>query len=237
MNPPRLAKWPEFDLERLSGALMRVDLQEARYLAVGEYHNVVDLLLRAGAAACLLDREADAMTYVERAATQTDEWTRMVDARVVQASSYREFAAARGMLALALVDAPDDAGWRFLAQTANEGLSTVQNARLAAAILVGDADTALAAAKQCELTDAGLGLPFKRFALALFDRDHTGVRKHLQIWLEEKAEATMTHDWGAYNEVPLEVSGAMAAAARQGMRVTMDSVRILPRFRAAGASS
>jgi hypothetical protein len=230
-----MTTWPEFDADRLSGTLMRVDLQEARFLAVGEYHNVVDLLMRAAAAACLLDREEDGMAFVRRAAERTDEWTLMVESRVVPASTYREFAAARGMLATALCDAPEAVGWRFLSQTANEGPGPAQNARLAAAILVGDADSAIQATKLCELTDAGLGVPFKRFALALFDRDHAGVRKSLSLWLEEKAEATMTHDWGAYNEVPLEVSGAIAAAWLLGVRVTMDSPRILPRFRVAHA--
>lgn len=226
-----MALWPEFDPDRLAGALMRVDLQEARYLAVGEYHNVVDLLMRAAAAACLLDREEDALVYVRRAAERMDEWTRMVDARVVQAAGYSEFAAARGLLAVALVEGPDEIGWRFLAQTAGAGAGTVQNARVAAAVLVGDAETAIAASRLCELSDAGLGLPFKRFALALFDHDHNAIRKHLSVWLDEKAEATMTHDWGFYNEVPIEVSGAIAAAWRQGIKVRVDSYRVLPRFR------
>ena len=42
----------------------------------------------------------------------------------------------------------------------------------------------------------------------------------------------MTHEWGAYNEVPIEVNGALALADRAGRTVPVASNRVLTRFRA-----
>lgn len=223
--------WPEYDLDRLSGSLLRVELYEARYLAVGEYHNVVDHLLRTAAAACLLDREADALTYIQRAATRTEEWLGMVDARIVPMTLFGELAATRGLLAVAIVGGKEEIGWRFLAQTANSPAGSVHNARLAACLLVGDADTADKSAKLCELADAGLGLPWRRFVTAVFAREHAAARKQIDVWLQEKQESTLTHEWGAYNEVPIEVSGALAAAARMGLPIKVSTNRVMTAFR------
>lgn len=232
-----MSAWPDFDDERLTGNLLRVDLYEGRYLAVREYHNVVNHLLRSASAACLLDREPLALELIARAATRTAEW---VEHGGQRPAPYADLAATRGLLALALhPDAADEGGAprhtarAFLRQTAESPAGSVQNARLAAASLLGEWEAVRAAAKACELADAGLGLPWKRLVLALDARDAAGVAKAAQTWLREKMEATHTNEWGAYNEVPIEVSAALGLAALHGMDVRLDTNRVMTRFRQA----
>lgn len=233
-----MSVWPDYDDERLTAALLRVDLQEGRYLAVREYHHVVNHLVRSAAAACLLDREPYAMALIARAGARTEEWVAAGAQDRARQATYADLAATRGLLALALRrDAAEEGGtaWRtahaFLRQTAQAPLGAVQNARLAAAALAGDGEALQAAARGCELADAGLGLPWKRLALAIDARDAAGVARAAQTWLRERSEATQTNEWGAYNDVPIEVSGALALAAVHGLDVRLDSNRILTRFR------
>ncbi len=232
-----MSTWPEVDSERLSGVLLRVDLYENRYLAVGEYHNVVNHLLRSASAACLLDREAEALALVDRAGRRMEEWIGAVAAGKARPGSYADFSATRGLLALALApearrDAATRAARTFLAQTADAPPGSVHNARLAAAGLADDMPALQAAARSCELSDAGLGLPWKRFATAIDTRDGALAAKSALAWLREKMEATHTNEWGAYNEVPIEVSAALALAEARGMPVRLANNRVLTRFRA-----
>jgi hypothetical protein len=226
-----MTSWPEFEIELLQGALLRVDLYEHRYLAVGEYHNVVNHLLRSAAASCLADREADAEALVERAARRMIEWVGAARDGKVRVSSFSEFAATRGWLAVALGETGAAAAQAFVAMTAEIPAGPVHNARMAAALLAGDAQALHASARLAELSDAGLGLPWKRLALAVDARDELAALRALAMWIQEKMEATMTHDWGPYNEVPIEVSGAMGLAARSGLFLALDSNRVLTRFR------
>jgi hypothetical protein len=115
--------------------------------------------------------------------------------------------------------------------TESEPAGAVHNARLAAALIVSDRAQAERSAGLCELSDAGLGLPWKKAALAILAKDEAAFRKAVYSWINEKMEATMTHDWGAYNEVPIEVSGALALAEHGGVPVLLDSNRVLTRFR------
>ena len=230
-------EWPETDTERLSGVLLRVDLYEGRYLAVGELNNVVNHLLRSASAACLLDREDEALALVDRAGRRMEEWIAGVAAGRMKVASYGDFAATRGVLAFALAPperagAAEAAARTFLAQTADAPPGSVHNARLGAAALVGDLDALRRAAQACELSDAGLGLPWKRFAGALEAGDAALATRSALGWLREKSEATHTNEWGAYNEVPIEVSAALALAARRGLAVALANNRVLTRFRA-----
>jgi hypothetical protein len=232
-----MTTWPDVDSERLSGALLRVDLYEARYLAVGEHHNVVNLLLRSASAACLLDREDDAAALVARAGRRMQEWIAAAAEGRSKPAAYGDFSATRGMLALALLPPEGQEGALraargLLTQTAALPPGSVHNARLAAACLTDDAPALQAAARACELSDAGLGLPWKRFATALDTRDTALAAKSALAWLREKMEATHTNEWGAYNEVPIEVSGALALAELRGMPVRLATNRVLTRFRA-----
>jgi hypothetical protein len=138
-------------------------------------------------------------------------------------------------LAVATAPGPNavDTARALLTLTKDAPSGSVQNARLVAATLLGDAATAEMAAKGCELSDAGLGLPLRKFVVALFAGDDAAMKKCIATWLQEKMEATMTHEWGAYNEVPVEVSGAMALAERRGRELRIDSNRVLTRFRTA----
>lgn len=231
--------WPDVDSERLAGVLLRVDLYENRYLAVSEYHNVVNHLLRSASAACLLDKQADALALVDRAGRRMEEWIAAVGDGRIKPGSYADFSATRGLLALALApegrkDAAVRAARTFLAQTSDAPPGSVHNARLAAAGLAGDMPALQASAKACELSDAGLGLPWKRFATAIDARDPAMAAKSALAWLREKMEATHTNEWGAYNEVPLEVSAALALAELRGVPVKLTSNRVLTRFRAVG---
>ena len=48
VNRPRMSvEWPEYEPERLSGLLLRVDLLERRLLVAGDWPGVVDHLIRA----------------------------------------------------------------------------------------------------------------------------------------------------------------------------------------------
>lgn len=226
-----MSSWPEYDLERLSGALLRVDMYEARYLAVHEHNNVVNHLLRSASAACLSDREEEANRFIARAASRMAEWVAAVAAGRVNTSTYADFAASRGLLAIAIASGGSAIATAFAEQTAAAPAGPTHNARLVAATMMGDLAAAEASARLCELSDAGLGLPWKKFALALLAKNEDGMRKCLNTWVQEKMEATMTHEWGAYNEVPIEVSGALALAARAGVGFKVDSNRVLTKFR------
>lgn len=234
-----MTRWPDTDTERLAAVLLRVDLYEARYVAVGEFHSVVNHLLRSASAAWLLDREADGLSLVDRAARRMEEWIDAVGVGRSKAASYADFAATRGILAFALVSearlgAVGAAARTFLAQTADAPPGSVHNARLAAAVLVDDVDALRTSASACELSDAGLGLPWKRFAGALDTRDAALAAKSALTWLREKSEATHTNEWGAYNEVPVEVSAALALAERRGMGARVKTNRVMTRFRTDG---
>ncbi len=229
-----MGDWPDFEVDRLAGALMRVDLYEQRYLAVGEYHSVVNHLLRSASAACLSDREDEAVRLVARAANRMDEWVRAVREGKVKGTAFADLACTRGWLAVAVAPSAvsEESARSFLVATAVAPPGPVQNARMVAATILGEPLSINAAAGGAELTDAGLGLPLKRFVLALLAGDEPVMRKCIHTWLVEKMEATMTHEWGAYNEVPIEVSGALALAERRGCPLPIKSNRVLTRFRA-----
>jgi hypothetical protein len=229
-----MGTWPEFEVERLTGALLRVDLYEQRYLTAGEYPNVVNHLLRSASAACLLDREADAQKLIARAAERTVEWVRAARENRTRPSSFSDLAFTRGWLAAA-IETPshgvEEAARHVLAMTGWQPAGPVHNARMVAAAWLRDWATVEGAARLCDISDAGLGTPLKRTALALAAGDEAGARKAIAAWLQEKMEATMTHEWGAYNEVPIEVSGALALGVRAGLPVVCTSNRVLTRFR------
>ncbi len=229
-----MADWPEFESERLAGMLLRVDLQEQRYLAAGEHANVVNHLLRSASAACLSDREEEGVALIERAAGRTVEWVRAAREGKARPSSFAELAFTRGWLAICVCPPPgaEQAAINCLAMTAWRPAGQVHNARIVAAAYLGDWATVDAAGKLCELSDAGLGVPLKRFLIALVAHDEPGMRTSILTWLQEKMDATMTHEWGAYNEVPIEVNGALALADRAGRTVPVASNRVLTRFRA-----
>jgi hypothetical protein len=232
-----MSGWPDVDNERLTGVLLRVDLYERRYLAVGEHHNVVNHLLRSASAACLLEREDEAQALIDRAGQRMVDWVRAVGSGATSAATYVDFGATRGMLAFGLVSEPlrvaaERAADDFLAQTTSVAPGSVHNARLAAAALLGNFPALQASARACELSDAGLGLPWRRFATAIDARDATLAARSAQAWLREKLEATHTNEWGAYNEVPIEVSGALGLAAARGLPVRLASNRVLTRYRA-----
>ncbi len=226
--------WPEFELERLAGTLLRVDLYEQRYLAAADYPNIVNHLLRSASAACLSNREDDAVRLIERAAVRTVEWVHAAREGKTRPSSFSDFAFTRGWLAVAIA-APigtEQATGNFLAMSGWRPAGSVHNARMVVALLAGDPTAAEAATHLAEMGDAGLGAPLKHFVLALITRDDAAMKKSAANWLHEKMEATMTHEWGAYNEVPIEVSGALALAERVGHPLRIASNRLLTRFRA-----
>ena len=228
-----MADWPEFESERLAGMLLRVDLQEQRHLAAGEHANVVHHLLRSASVACLSDREEEGVALIERAAVRTVEWVRASREGKARPSSFSEPAFTRGWLAICVCPPPgaEEAAKNCLAMTAWQPAGQLHNARIVAAAFSGDWATVDAASKLCDLSDPGLGAPLKRFLLALVAHDEPAMRKSIVTWLQEKMDATMTHEWGAYNEVPIEVSGALALAASAGRAVPMTSNRVLTRFR------
>jgi len=235
VHPPTVTTgWPEFELERLDGLLLRADLHEQRFLAAGEYGNLVNHLMRCAAAACLSDREADGVSFVARAAVRTGEWVRAAREGRARPSSFADYALARGWLAVSIAPTPVamDILPGFLAMTGWQPAGAVHNARMVAGLLAGDDAAVDAASQKCDLSDAGLGAPLKRFALACVAADRAGMQKALATWLREKLDATMTHEWGAYNELPVEVSGALALAERRGTPLPLASNRVLTRFRA-----
>lgn len=226
-----MTPWPEFDTERLQGTLLRVDLYEQRYLAVGEYPNVLDHLLRCASAACLCDREGDAIRLLARASVRVQEWVDGVRTGRVPRGTLHDLAAARAFLAAALIPGAEAPARTLLDLTDADPAGAVHNARLAAALIVADRAQAERSAGLCELSDAGLGLPWKKAALAILAKDEAACSKAVFSWIDEKIEATMTHEWGAYNEVPIEVSGALALAEHAGLPVLVQSNRVLTRFR------
>ena len=233
-----MGDWPEFEVERLAGALLRVDLYEQRYVTAGEYPSVVNHLLRSASAACLLDREDEALRLIARAAERTVEWVRAARESKVRPSSFTDLAFTRGWLAIA-IEPPgvgaEEAARNVVAMTGWQPAGPVHNARMVAAAFLRDWATVDGAAKLCDISDSGLGAPLRRVAGAIAAGDEAGVRKGILNWLQEKMEATMTHEWGAYNEVPIEVSGALALAERGGRAVPVASNRVLTRYRAPAA--
>lgn len=222
-----VTRWPEVDDERQAALLLRVDLEERRLLAAGELSQVVNLLLRVGSAACLLDREQQAEELVDRAVVRFGEW-------MAQPRRLGDFAACRGALVIALVSSrvdPVAIARLLLAAPLPAPPGAVHNARTAAALLVGDDEAATTALRAFDLSDAGLGAPWRAFAQALLARDVPSAQKAASRWLLEKMEATHTNEWGGYNEVPLEVSGALALAERRGLVVRVASNRVFTRFR------
>lgn len=226
--------WPEFESERIETTLLSVELYERRFLSTQAYHQVIHHLIRCASAACLLHREDEAIRLIGRAGARTLEWLTAVRLGRLPASALDHLALTRGLLALTIATLDDDVHTlsTFLQQTAATPAGPVHNARMVAALLVGDAGSFQHAAERADRSDAGLGLPFKRFALALLANDHSAMLHQLRVWLQEKAESTQTLEWGAYNEVPIEVSGALALAERRGHPLRLASNRILTRFRA-----
>ncbi len=227
-------RWPDFELERLETVLVRAELQEQRLMAAGDFPGVVNHLLRSASAASLADREPEGLAFVARSAVRTMEWVRAARAAKTKPSTFADLAFTRGWLAAAITPPPgfEEAAGHVLAMTGWQPAGPVHNARAVAALMVGDhADAELSVARM-DLADAGLGAPFKRFAIALLGADTEGMLKATNAWLREKMDATMTHEWGAYNEVPIEVSGALALAAVAGRPLFLPSNRVLTRFRA-----
>ncbi len=229
-----MESWPEFDVERLEAALLRADLQEQRLLEAGDHPGVVNHLVRSASAACLVNREGDALDFVSRAAVRTMEWVRAARAAKTKPSSFADLAFSRGWLAAAICPPADMAepGGHFLAMSGWQVAGPVHNARMVAALLIGDVPAAEVSIQRCDLSDSGLGVPLKRFITALVGADAEAMGKAANAWLLEKMDATMTHEWGAYNEAPIEVSGALALAERLGRPVKVVSNRVLPQFRA-----
>ncbi|MFZ5479134.1 MAG: hypothetical protein ACOZNI_20390 [Myxococcota bacterium] len=233
-----MSRWPESDDERLEAVLLRVDLHEGRYVAVREYHNVVHHLLRSASAACLLDREADALALIQRACARMAEWVELAANDRARRATFGDLAATRGLLALSLHPdaaaadgAPHHTARALLKQTEGAPAGPVHNARIAAAALVGEWEALRASARLCELSDAGLGVPWRKLAQAIDTKDAPTIQKAAEAWLQEKMEATHTNEWGAYNEVPIEVSGALGLAELAGVPVRLHSNRVLTRFR------
>ena len=105
------------------------------------------------------------------------------------------------------------------------------NARLVALAALGRTAELPLAAALASMEDTGLGPPLRRFIMALPTRDRDAMRSALERWLLEKLDATHTAAWGPYNEVPLEVSGALALAERCGCGLRLRSTRVWPPFR------
>jgi hypothetical protein len=234
-----MSRWPEADEERLAAVLLRVDLHEGRYVAVREYHNVVNHLLRSASAACLLDREAEAQELIVRACARMGEWIELATRDPARLAAFSDLAATRGLLALSLHPdaaagdaAPHHTARAFLRQTENVPAGPVHNARVAAAALLGEWEAVRTSARLCELSDAGLGAPWRKLALGIDTRDVPAIQKAAEAWLQEKREATHTNEWGAYNEVPIEVSGALGLAELAGVPARLHTDRVLTRFRA-----
>jgi hypothetical protein len=232
-----MGEWPEYESDRLSSQLLRVDLQEKRCLSLGAWQQLIDHLIRSAAVACLVNQEDLAQTLLCRTAQRMSEWVEQVRQGLPVSLYNQDFAPVRGMLSLALVGeeagpVPENIAAEFLRQTSRLPAGPVHNARLAAAILCNRLEEAQNSLSLCSLEDAALGAPWKRFIQGLIAKDAAIMQNGLERWLEEKMEATQTHDWGAYNEVPLEVTGALALSERAGFPLKLHSNRILPRYRA-----
>lgn len=233
-------RWPEYESERLEVVLARVELHEARFMGDEAYHLVVNHLVRAASAACLLDREPEAERYIHRAASRMAEWVEAARWGRARSEAFSDLAATRGWLAVAAATLLDP-GQRFvrvagtfLRLTVGRPAGSVHNARLAAGLLTQDDAAVASSAPLCDLSDAGLGSPWRKFALALVAGDTTSMATAADRWLYEKLDATQTLDWGPYNEVPIEVSGALSLAALRGNRVVLANNRVLHGLRAAG---
>lgn len=228
--------WPYYEPERLSGLLLRVDLQERRYVSMGSWQQLIDHLVRSASVACLARQSGQANQLLNRAATRMSEWVDQIRQGVPVSLYNQDFAPVRGFLAMALVGpeagiAVEAVATEFLRQTSLLPAGPVHNARLAAGLLCGKTDEVVVSLGMCSLEDAALGAPWKRFVQGVLARDVVVMEASLERWLEEKMEATQTHDWGAYNEVPIEVSGALGLAEKLDLPIYLRSNRILPRFR------
>lgn len=226
-------RWPEFELERLETVLVRAELQEQRLLAAGDYQGVVNHLLRSASAACLADREDAALGFVARGAVRTMEWVRAARAAKTKPSTFADVAFTRGWLAAAICPPPgmEEPAGHLLAMSGWQPAGQVHNARMVAALLIGDVPAAELSLQRCDLSDPGLGAPLKRFVSALLAGEEDAMAKAANAWLREKMDATMTHEWGAYNEVPIEVSGVLALAVHHGRPLLLPGNRVLTRFR------
>ena len=233
-------RWPEYEPERLEVVLARVELHEARFMGDEAYHLVVNHLVRAASAACLLDREPEADRYIHRAASRMAEWVEAARWGRARCDAFSDLAATRGWLVVALANLLDPSqrfnrvAGTFLRLTADRPAGAVHNARLAAASLAHDDAVVTGSIPLLDLSDAGLGLPWRRYAVALAEHDLIAMYGAAEGWIEEKLDATQTLDWGPYNEVPIEVSGALALAALRGERVGLVSNRIHTALRAPG---
>jgi hypothetical protein len=228
-----MSEWPEYEPERLSGVLLRIDLQERRLLQAGAWAAVVDHLLRSASTACLASREAEAWSLFERAGRRMIEWIEQVQQGLPRSTYNNDFSAVRGLLTLILANLPQttEAIATFLDQTADLPPGTAHNARLAGLLLLRRHAELPMTASFCSTEDMGLGAPWKRFALAIPGEDTAVMRSAAERWILERVDATQTHEWGTYNEVPIEVSGALALAERCGVPLKLDSNRIWPRYR------
>lgn len=225
--------WPEYEVERLSGVLLRVDLLERRHRQNGAWSLLVDHLIRAVSTACLCGREVEAHSYLVRAAVAMSDWVAKVRQGLPVSSYNRDFSTARGLFALSLCPGPerDHVFQEFLQQTANAEAGPTYNARLIAILWQQRYEELAPTAALSSLEDAGLGAPWKRFAVAIPGGDPNTLKAAVDRWLHEKIEATQTHEWGPYNEVPIEISGALAVAEHCGISLKVDSNRLLPHFR------
>ncbi len=226
--------WPEYEIERVAGILLRVELQEQRHRETGAWAALVDHLNRAVSAACLISQEEEAEAYVLRTSEAMRQWVAAVRQGYARASYNNDFSSVRGMLTLVLSGVPEVESVcdEFLRQTGGLPIGPVYNARLVAQLVLRKEAGELArTGMQCSMEDQGLGAPWRRFALAIPAGDLPAMRSSVDRWLLEKTEATQTHEWGAYNEVPIEVSGALAVAERWGTPLKVSSNRVLPRFR------
>ena len=225
--------WPDYEQERLSGLLLRVDLQERRLLVAGDWPGLVDHLIRSASVACLAREETEAKGLVWRAGQRVVEWTGQVQNGLPRSTYNHDFSLVRGVLLLQLSSTPElrQAMELVAAQTAGLPPGPAHNARLICLAFLGRYAELPMAAAQSSMEDTGLGPPLRRFIMAICTRDRDALRSAVDRWLREKMEATQTIAWGDYNEVPLEVSGALALAERCGCGIRVRSNRVWPAFR------
>ncbi|HNH46297.1 MAG TPA: hypothetical protein PKY30_04640, partial [Myxococcota bacterium] len=94
--------WPEYEIERVAGILLRVELQEQRHRETGAWAALVDHLNRAVSAACLISQEEEAQAYIRRTSEAMRQWVAAVRQGYARASYNNDFASVRGMLTLVL---------------------------------------------------------------------------------------------------------------------------------------
>ena len=70
--------WPEYEIERVAGILLRVELQEQRHRETGAWAALVDHLNRAVSAACLISQEEEAQAYIRRTSEAMRQWVAAV---------------------------------------------------------------------------------------------------------------------------------------------------------------